>query len=155
VIVIIFWILSGWVQYAAFEARYNRDSQWTLPWNEIVSALDGQTTADDLIVVQAAGGRSWWDYAQIAGYYTVELPAAVTLTPLRPYEDEAAFRAQWENEQYHDEARIFSVYDKTQSANSLSLFEDVLGERFVFCGVVADTATVHIDLFARDEDACH
>ena len=153
-IIIGLWMLSGFATYADFEAKYNRDAQWTLPWTDITSSLAGLTTSDDLIVVQTAENRTWWDYAQVAAFYTYDIPARVTLTPLRPYESDVVFREQWQDEQFNGQQRIFSVWDKTQSANTLARFESILQETHVLCHTLVDTATLHIDMYAADESLC-
>jgi mannosyltransferase len=152
-LVAVVWLVSGFLQYSTFEAQYNRDSQWALPWKDIATTLDGATVETDLILVQAAGGRSWWDYAQISQFYLKDNPANVTITPLRSWETIEDYQQQL-IEQIGEAERIFHVIDVSQPANQLEAVALSLPDGFSACGSLPDLQSLRIEVYARPGLGC-
>jgi len=133
VAVIALWVVAGWSHYSTFEAFYNRDSQWTLAWEEMLPMLAEVVQPQDTVIVLAAGSRSWWDYARAQTYYLHELPAHLTVTPLRPYPSFAVYAQQFD-EQLPNGGRVLAVRDTSQAANVQADFIRAMAERgYVGC----------------------
>ncbi|MEO0565397.1 MAG: hypothetical protein AAF125_25040, partial [Chloroflexota bacterium] len=129
---VVVWVLSGWWNYSAYEDRYNRDDQWTLPWSDIQQAAATTTNADDLLVIQAAGQRAWWDYAQISEFYLADIPSAITINPLRTPTNAEAFQEQV-TEQLNDATRVVYIADATQPGQQADDFVAALIDRYTQC----------------------
>jgi hypothetical protein len=101
-----------------------------------------------LFIVQAAGGRSWWDYAQTAAYYLHENPADVTITPLRPWDTPQDYTTQLTG-QTQDRPRLFYVVDTSQPTHKGAAFTEHLPSSYRDCGPISAPAPLTIRLYER------
>lgn len=149
---VVLWIVSGWSQYVRFEDTYNRDNQWTLDWHGTRALLEAHTlNPTDRVLVQAAGTRSWWDYAQTATYYSGLLPDMLTVVPLRPYADATEYAALL-NEQIDGRERLLYLYDSSQPADR-ERFYAALPPSYRVCAPQQTAGMMVLEIFAQACDA--
>lgn len=132
---VLWWLLMGFGQYANYEARYNRAPEWTLDWPHIVATLQPRIDDADVVVIQSAGTRTWWDYEQVRRYYSHDLPVTLQITPTRPYADNDTYRADIAD-MLNDTPRFLHVIDSTQSAAALDDFRAIVADTYALCDTV-------------------
>ncbi|MGV2438185.1 MAG UNVERIFIED_CONTAM: hypothetical protein LVT10_27615 [Anaerolineae bacterium] len=68
-LVVLVWAGAGLWGYPQFEASYNRDARWTLPWSGIVATLAPRVVADDVALVHVPAPLLHWTQERIALLY--------------------------------------------------------------------------------------
>lgn len=148
-LVVLVWAGAGLWGYSQFEASYNRDARWTLPWSGIVATLAPRVVADDVALVHVPAPLLHWTQERIAPYYTHSLGIPVLPTPLRL----PLARTDWIG-QIGPAERVWQLYATDTTPHGYSELQAVLGERYEYCGEVQGVAGIHIDLYAKTMGQC-
>ena len=148
-VVMLVWIGAGLWGYPQFEATYNRDARWTLPWSSIVATLDSRVRAADVALVHVPTPLLHWTQERIAPYYTHALGMSVLPTPLRL----TLSRTDW-LDQIGGAHRVWQIQATDTQAHGYDELRALLGELYEFCGEVVGREGIQVDLYAKTMGQC-